>query len=817
MRIQEEQYHQGVNYKKIVQRFLGFKKHYIVAAVVLLIGAFVYNKTATVLFENKTTVMISEKEKSAISAGQDFMSGIALLSGQINIDNEVEVLSSFSIIKETVQRMDLKSSIYSYNKSLLSDLIEKSNFIKKQEQYETSPIRIVVDPTHNQSTYLPYYIEFIDDNTFQIYTKPQKDEVYLFNYIDDRITGIQPYKLFRAKYSFGQEIKREDCSFQVLKTEFFDKNFTRDKVLYFYMHNTNFLTFEYQNYMTVEPISQKASIIRLSLKGTNYYRVTDFLNALSSVFLDRNLQKKNNAAASTVSFIDAQISEFKDSLSTAEASLKSFRTSHQVMDLSFQGQQVFTKLTDLESERAALATQQRYYVYLKDYFNKNKEISGLVAPSSMNVVDPILTNLVSNLMEVNSERASHTTDGQNPDNIMLRNYNSQIENLKNTIIENVENSLVTIRSSINELDYRINKLSGQISTMPKTELQLKGIERKFELNSTIYTFLLQKRSEAQIAKASSMPDYEVIEPARPISPVPVSPKKKLNLLVALFLGLFIPTGFIMVVDFFNNRLEEIEEIEALAGKPVLGKIFHNFRKTSLVVAQKPNSSVSESFRSVRTNFQFFDHSGKKQVVLLTSSASGDGKTFCSINFASTLAQNGHKTVLLEFDLRRPKVHQEFGASNMIGISSFLIDKAVIDDIILPTEIENLDLISAGPAAPNPAELIASDRTTEFLETLKEMYDYIIIDSAPVGIVSETFLLMKHSDVNIFVVRLDFTIRDAYKNALKGMQNNGFTNFSLLINDLNIRKESYKYGYDTKYYTQDEVGFFARLFRRNKTA
>jgi capsular exopolysaccharide synthesis family protein len=236
-----------------------------------------------------------------------------------------------------------------------------------------------------------------------------------------------------------------------------------------------------------------------------------------------------------------------------------------------------------------------------------------------------------------------------------------------------------------------------------------------------------------------------------------------------------------------------------------------------VVAQRPNSSVSESFRSVRTNFQFFDHSGKKQVVLFTSSSSGDGKTFCSINFASILAMGGHKTVLLEFDLRRPKVHSEFGASNMIGISSFLIDKAVIDDIILPTEIENLDLISAGPAAPNPAELIASERTTEFLETLKGMYDYIVIDSAPVGVVSETFLLMKYSDVNIFVVRLEYTIRDAFKNALKALQNNGFTNFSVLINDLNIRKETYKYGYDTKYYTEDNNGFFSRIFRRNKSA
>ncbi len=817
MRIPEEDFQQSVNYKKVAQRFLGYKRLYIVTAVLLLIAAFIYNKTATVLYQNTTTVMISEKERSALTAGKDFMSGMALLSGKNNIDNEIEVLSSFTIIKEAVQQMDMKTSIYSYEKSLFSDLLENTNFITKTEQYETSPIRIVVDPTHDQASYLKFYIEFIDDNSFQIYTKSQKDPVYLYNYIDDKVTGVKPYKPFKFKYSFGQQIKTEYCSFQVLKTEYFDKSFTKSKSLFFFMHNTNFLTFEYQNYLTVEPISQTASIIRLSLKGTNYYRVTDFLNTLTSVFLDRNLQKKNNAAASTVSFIDAQISEFKDSLSTAEANLKTFRTSHQVMDLSFQGQQVFSRLDALESEKAALKEQQRYYIYLNDYFNKNRDISDLVAPSSMNVVDPILTNLVSELIAASSERASHLGSGESSDNIMLRNYNIRIDNLKKTIKENVENSLSTLNSSIKEIDYRINKLTGQISTMPKTELQLKGIERKFELNSTIYTFLLQKRSEAQIAKASSMPDYEVVEPARAISPSAVSPKRKLNLLIALFLAFLLPTAYIMILDFFNNRLETVEEIEGMTDNPILGKVFHNFRKINLIVAQRPNSSIAESFRSVRTNFQFFDHSGKKQVVLMTSSSSGDGKTFCAINFASTLALNGHKTVLLEFDLRRPKIHQDFGASNMIGISSYLIDKAVIDDIILPTEIENLDLISAGPAAPNPAELIASDRTTEFIETLKGMYDYIVIDSAPVGIVSETFLLMKHSDVNIFVVRLNYTIRDAFKNAIKGLQNNGFSNYSVLINDLNIRKESFKYGYDTKYYSEDNGGFLSRIFRRKKTA
>jgi capsular exopolysaccharide synthesis family protein len=272
----------------------------------------------------------------------------------------------------------------------------------------------------------------------------------------------------------------------------------------------------------------------------------------------------------------------------------------------------------------------------------------------------------------------------------------------------------------------------------------------------------------------------------------------------------------MLRDFTNNKITDPEEIEHITKYPILGRIFHNFHHSKQIVYDRPNSSVSESFRAVRTNFQFFSDGGKRQVLLVTSSTSGEGKTFCSINLATMFAINGNRTVLLEFDLRRPKIHMEFNSSNIIGISSFLIDKANIEDIIVPTHIENLDLISAGPAAPNPAELIALDRTGELIDKLKEMYDFIVIDSAPAGILSETHLLMKHSDLNIFVVRIDKTFRETFKNGVRAIEANKLQNVSILINDLNVRRDSQKYGYDNKYYTDDRgKGFFSKFFRKSK--
>ena len=809
----------SVNYKKVVSRFLSYRKLYIYAIIIALIIAFAVNKFSVTYYSNSTLVLISEKGKSFLGgdAGGDFMQGMNMFGGTHNIENEIEQLRTFSLIKKAIDNLDFKTTVIKYEKSFYSDYLENTNFVKKTELYDDSPIRVIIDITQPQVTYLNFKIDFLNDTT-KYKLSVDGENIILYNYIDDTEVQYIPGRFhFERIYTFGDEVKTKYFNFVIHKSEYYYKEYTLNNTLYFYFNNMNLLTSMYQSMLNINQISPSSSVVEVSLKGTNKDKITNFLNNLTSEFNEKNLEKKNAIAQSTVDFIDSQIEDVADSLSTTESKLKSFRTSNQVMDLSFQGQQIFSKISELENEKANLEVQKKYYQYLKSYFNTGDNYSELMAPSSMGVVDPILTNLVSQLITLNSEKASIMQGSSGSQSIYLKDLNVKINNLTNTIRENVENSLKTLSISLNEINYRLSKHSAQIAQLPKTELQLKRIQRKFTVDDAIYTFLLQKRAEAQIARASSMPDYEVIEPAKLFSSRTVSPKKKLNYIIALFLGIFLPTSYILIIDFLNNRICELEDIEKYTDKPLLGKVFRNFRRSTLIVSKKPNSSVSESFRALRTNFQFFDEGGKKQVVLFTSSLSGDGKTFCAINFASVLAMNGHRTVLLEFDLRRPKIHQEFNSTNMIGISSYLIEKAIIDDIIIPTEIPNLDLISAGPAAPNPAELIASEKTTDFIEKLKEMYDYIIIDSAPVGIVSETYLLMKNTDLNIFVVRMNHTVREAFKSAVKGMKNNHFENYSILVNDLNIRKESYKYGYDNKYYTDDRKRGLFGLFRRKKSA
>ncbi|MBN2349197.1 MAG: polysaccharide biosynthesis tyrosine autokinase [Bacteroidales bacterium] len=812
----EDLFNNNINYKKVLFRFISYKRVFYFSLIVFLLAAFMLNKLSVPKYKNSTTISVSKSESNPfLSSQSDMMMGMNMFSGTLNVENELEILKSFSVIKNVVDDLDLKVTYMSFKNSSLANSLFNTPFVKKNELYKDSPIKVIIDPSFPQAVYLNFRVIFVNDDEFQIITSGQ--DVYQYNYIDDDIVSYVDEIFYEKRFKYGDEIKTKYFNFRILKTQNFDKNFTENQNLYFYFNNMNSLTLLQRSLLDVEITSQMSTLIKVTLKGTNKAKITDFLNGLSSVYLERNLDKKNRIALSTVDFIDSQISDISDSLLVAETNLKNFRTSNQVMDLSFQGQQIFQQINQLESEEANLEMQKRYYLYIHNYLSNNKDISNIVAPSSMQVVDPILTNLISNLLALSNERASLLKNSTNQQNLYLEDIDLRISNLINSLRENVSNTLTNLNASINEINYRLSKFSNQVSEMPKTELQLKGIQRKFTLNDVIYTFLLQKRSEAQIARASSMPDYEVIDIARLPAAWLVYPKSKLNYLIALFLGILLPASFILLKDLLNNKISDIEEIEAKVNKPILGKVFHNFRKTTLVTAKYPNSSVTESFRAIRTNFQFFNDGGKKQVVLMTSSSSGEGKTFCSINFASSLALNGHRTVLLEFDLRRPKIHQEFGSSNMIGITSYLIDKAVLEDIIMPTEVENLDLISAGPAAPNPAELLGLEKTHELIENLKEMYDYIVIDSAPVGLVSETFLLMKHTDVNIFVVRMDKTIRESMFMALRSLENNNFDDISILINDLNVKRDAYKYGYDTKYYHDDRSKFLGGIFNSKRKA
>ena len=423
-------------------------------------------------------------------------------------------------------------------------------------------------------------------------------------------------------------------------------------------------------------------------------------------------------------------------------------------------------------------------------------MASLAPPSSANVNDPIMNSLVLELQSLNTQRSALASNNAGK-NLFLGQIDNKIKVQKQTIMENVTNNLNTLDMAQNELNYRAEKLSAEMSRLPKTELNMVSMQRKFDLSGTIYTFLLQKRSEAQITLASNVPDYEILEPARETASKVLSPRTKLNWIIALFLGIMFPTTFIILRKFFSEKITSVRDVEHLLGRSILSIIYSNSYQNDSVVYELPGSSVTESFRNLRSSLFLRFKKEPVKVILITSSQPQDGKSFISFNLASSIASVGYKTIILDCDLRRPTLHVKFKEENSSGLSTYMIDHSSRENIIRNTFIKNLSFIPAGPVLPNSSELIESGALDELINYLKENYEYILIDTTPSGIVADAALMIKYSNINLLICRNNFTRKDVFTDVLNLLETNKVENFDVVFNDLNI-KES-RYGRYNNYY------------------
>jgi len=410
----------------------------------------------------------------------------------------------------------------------------------------------------------------------------------------------------------------------------------------------------------------------------------------------------------------------------------------------------------------------------------------------MNVSDPTTNQLISELLDLNAQRSNVTSGNNNEKNIFLGQIDNKIVMQKQAIIENFTNNLNTLTLSLNELDYREAKLSKEISNLPKTEINMVNLQRKFNVSDVIYTYMLQKRSEAAITLASNYPDFEIIEPAREITSRITSPKIIIDYVLALFFGLMIPSIYLLIREIFDDRIRSINDLEYMLQRTVLGIIYSNKNKSELVVAEFPKSSISESFRNLRSSLFHKNTQVKSKVLLITSSQPSDGKSFVSLNLASSIASVGYKTILIDADLRRPNQHIKMKLDNSDGLSSYMTKNSNSEEIIKKTPIENLFFISAGPLVPNPSELMESGMLDELINDLKTRFDYIIIDTTPVGIVADATLMMKYASNILLVIRNNYTSKEILKNVISILETNKFNNYDLIYNDLNLQKSSYKH-------------------------
>ena len=779
---------QGVDIRNLIYICLNHWYLFVAGALIALAIAFVINRYTTNIYQVSGTVLIKE-DKSSIDPTA-LMTGVISYGNIQNIENEMSVIRSYSLCERVVKKMDMEVSYF-----------EKGR-VSTVEMYKSAPFTVEFDRSVPQTVGLVYEISFLKDG--KIHLKANSEYHKTYDFILCQTVTSQPSPIeTKGEYAQGVWIDNGFNRIRIVLNEKFNEKTDPSRNMSFVINDYPTLVNRMSSY-NVSATSKQSSIASVTMSGTNRMKIVEFTNLLLNEYVSRGLERKNLVSENTINFINQELMGIKDSLSIAEIDLQNFRTSNDLLNLDVQTQQLLLNLKALDQERAELDVNLKLYQRLQNYIQEQIDNpENLAAPSTMGINDPLLNKLVIDLVTLSQTKASQvvTLTEQHPTIIKME---EQIITYKRTLLESTNNLISNARMSIAEINKRIVNTEMELSNLPLKQRLLLSFQRKFELNQSTYNYLMQRRAEAQIVKASNTPDNEIIDEARIDRTVKISPRTSTNYLIALILGLLIPALYLFLKDFFNVYITDRKDVEKLTSFPIIGQIIESSSKDPLVVVNSPKSPIAESFRSVRTNVEYITQGKSKSIILVTGDSQNIGKTFNSINIASIYALFGKKTILLGFDMRKPKIFKEFGVNNNIGLSTYLSNKDSLDDIIQASgKIPNLDIITSGPIPPNPAELIASAKCDELFEKLQETYDYIIIDTPPLGLVTDAFLLMRHSDVNLYVVRQNVTNKNIFGNIIKDIESRGLK-VSIVLNGIKqegsygYRYGRYRYGYAYSY-------------------
>ena len=775
---QQSNEEQSVDIKQLIYVFLNHWYLFVICVVVALVVGFIINRYSTNVYQTAGTIMIKDG-RSGYDA-TSIMTNMTFGNYQ-NVDNEIAVLQSYSLTDRVVRKMNMEVTY-----------MEKGR-IASTELYKNSPFVVEFDRSVPQAVGLEYEVSDLGDSVITLHAVA--DYVKRYDFILGETTNSNAEKVdVTTQCKQGEWVDNGFNRIRVVLCDNFDPQSDGNRKLSFWLNSYPSLVSQMQSF-TASAISKQASVVSVVTNGTNKQKIVEFTNSLMNEYVSRGLEKKNAVSENTIEFIDNELQGIEESLSNAESDLKDFRQKNDLMNLDLQANQVYTNLRALEKERAEMAVNVKIYKRLQDYIKVQiDDPENLAAPSTMGINDPLLNQLARDLVTLSQTKATQmlTLTEQHPQIVKL---NEQIVTTKKALLETINNLVDNAQMSLNEIDRRIGALESESRQLPSKQQQLIYYQRNFDFNDDTYKYLMQRRAEAQILRASNTPDNEVLDEARLDRTKRIRPRTSMNYLIALIIGLLIPALYLFLKDFFNVSVTDRKDVEKLTSFPIIGQVAMSSDKDPLVVVNSPKSPIAESFRSIRTNIEFITQGKTKSTILVTGDMQNIGKTFNSINIASIYALYGKKTVLLGFDMRKPKLFQEFGLTNNIGLSSYLSNKADLGAIIQnSSKIPALDIITSGPIPPNPAELIASEKCTELFAQLRENYDYIIIDTPPLGLVTDAFLLMRHSDVNVFIVRQGVTNKNIFGSIIKDLEDRNI-DVSIIINGIEGGKG---YGYGKKY-------------------
>ena len=776
-----EQSEEQVNIQELLFRYLIHWPWFVVSIIICIACAWGYLRLTTPIYNISATVLIKDEKKgggASMSSDLEKMGLEGFVSSSSNVDNEIEVLRSKSLAREVVN-----------NLGLFVTYMDEDEFPSK-ELYHTSPV--LVSLTHQEADKLPGRMEInmILQPTgvlgVQI-TVGEKEYRKQF----DKLPAVFPTDEGTVAFFANNDTLSAVCP----------ENITKERHITAFINRPFSVLKEYVNSLSIAPTSKTTSVVVISLENTNTRRGRDYINKLLEMYNINANNDKNEVAQKTAEFIDERIGIISKELGSTEQDLENFKRSAGITDLNSEAQIALTGNAEYEKKRVENQTQINLVMDLQRYMKGNEYE---VLPSNIGLQDAASAGAIDryNQMLVERKRLLRTSTENNP---TIINLDTSIRAMRTNVQATLDATLKGLQITKEDLAREASRYSRRINDAPTQERQFVSIARQQEIKSGLYLMLLQKREENAITLAATANNVKIIDEAL-ADDNPISPKKTIVYLVALVLGVGLPVGVIYLIGLTKFKIEGRADVEKLTSLPVVGDIPLADEKTgSIAVFENQNNLMSETFRNVRTNLQFMLENGKN-VILVTSTISGEGKSFISANLAISLSLLGKKVVIVGLDIRKPGLNKVFNIPKKEhGITQYLTNTtANLMDFVQPSDInKNLFILPGGTVPPNPTELLARGGLEKAIETLKANFDYVILDTAPVGMVTDTLLIGRVADLSVYVCRADYTHKAEFTLINELAENNKLPNLCIAVNglDLNSRKYGYYYGYGKygKYY------------------
>lgn len=763
-----EEKEEKTDFKAVLFKYTIHWPWFVACILLCMAGAWLYLRYTPPVYNISASVIIKDNDKnSKASSGMADLEDLGFYSSINNFDNEVEILQSRTLIKKVVEELDLYISYAA--KSSFHDI----------ELYKSSPVKVWITPEEAQKLPAPAYINLT----------------------------LQPGNKLNVKITIGEQeySKQFDKLPALLTTPSGTFSFTpadstiakSEQKIMATVSSPRSVAGSYRGALSIEPTSKSTTIAQISVKSTHTQRGMDFINKLVEIYNRDANDDKNEVATKTAEFIDERINIINGELGTTEQELETFKRDAGLTDLKSDAQLALSENLEYEKKCAENSTQLRLVQFLASYAN-NPDHAYEVLPVNVGLTDTGLTELINRYNEMLLERKRLLRSSQE-NNPVVVNLDASIRAMRSNVLTTINSVQRGLAITQADLERQAGKYAGRITNAPGQERQLVSISRQQEIKAGLYLMLLQKREENAITLASTANNARIVDEAL-ADAIPVSPKGKMIYLVALILGVALPVAVIYIIELFKYKIEGRADVEKITSLPIVGDVPFSENKSSegaIVVHENQNDLMAETFRNVRTNVLYMMKSNEK-VILVTSTTTGEGKTFIASNLAVSLALLGKKIVIVGLDIRKPGLNKAFQLSRKEqGISQFLANPEHTDlmSLVQVSNINpNLSILPGGPIPPNPTELVARESLPQAIDILKKHFDYIILDTAPIGMVTDTQLISRVANASIYVCRADYTHKADYTLINELGEQKKLPNLCTIINGLDMKKKKYGYYY-----------------------